>query len=89
MNKYVVAFFSEYTGVIYQEIVAANSALAAGISYLDWWAEAIPPKTLEELYKQVEESGCAIHVLDLNKALKTNRSGGGGINAPISVPQIQ
>lgn len=76
MNKYVVAFLSLHDGEIKQEIVEANSALEAGISYLNWW-ESDPPATLNDLYNAAYNGDCFIHILDLNKALKTNRSGGG------------
>lgn len=88
MNKYVVAFLSLHDVEIKQEIVGANSPLEAGLSYLNWW-ENDPPTTLEELHQEVYNGDCYIHILDLNNALKDNRSGGGGINATISAQQIQ
>lgn len=75
MNKYVVAFLSLHDGEIKQEIVEANSPLEAGLSYLNW-LESDPPTTLDDLYQEVYNWDCYIHILDLNKALKTNWGGG-------------
>lgn len=76
MNKYVVAFLNLADGEIKQEIVEANSALHAGVSYLNWWEYAEDePQNLEDLYFQVFNGDCYLHVLDLNKALKTNWGG--------------
>lgn len=80
MNKYVVAFMSMLDGELKQEVVEANSALEAGLSYLGWWEDNDdiyePPNSLNRLYEVAYDSDCYIHILDLSKALKTNRSGG-------------
>lgn len=78
MNKYVVAFISLHDGELKQEIVEANTSLEAGISYLNWWEsndDFSPPSTLDELYAAAYDGDCHIHILDLDKALKTNRGG--------------
>lgn len=76
MNKYVVGFLSLHEGRLVQEIVEANSALEAGISYLNWWEEReAKPTTLVELYNIAYDGDCYINILDLDKALKTNRGG--------------
>lgn len=80
MNKYVVAFISLHDGELKQEVVEAKTALEAGISYLNWWESDggfSPPTTLDELYSAAYDGDCHIHILDLNKALKTNWGGGG------------
>lgn len=79
MNKYVIAFLSLHDGELKQEIVEAKTALEAGISYLNWWEneEFSPPTTLDELYMAAYDGDCHIHILDLNKALKTNWGGSG------------
>lgn len=80
MNKYVIAFLDLSKGELLQEIVEANSALEAGIKYLNWWDEpesGEPPHTLEDFYNEVFNCDSYINVLDLNKALGTGRSGGG------------
>lgn len=86
MNKYVVAFYSSMLAELRQEIVEAKTALEAGLSYLNWWEESEQPTTLEELYTEAFSSDCHIHVLDLNKALKTN---GGGTKLQPSVGQFE
>ena len=77
MNKYVIAFLSLHKGELKQEIVEAKTALEAGISYLNWWEDEVfsPPTTLDELYMAAYDGDCHIHILDLNKALKTNWGG--------------
>lgn len=76
MNKYVVGFLSLFDGELKQEIVEANSELEAGVSYLNWWdGEEPEPADLEDLYNAVYDNDCYIHILDLAKALKTNRGG--------------
>jgi hypothetical protein len=75
MNKYVIAFLSLHEGELKQEIVEAKTALEAGLSYLNWWEESEQPTTLEELYNEAFNGDCHIHILDLNKALKTNWGG--------------
>lgn len=87
MNKYVVGFLSLHEGRLVQEIVEANSALEAGISYLNWWdSEEDRPATLEDLYNAVYDNDCYINILDLTKASKTNR---GGTSLQNSVAQFE
>lgn len=78
MNKYVVAFYSSMLGELKQEIVEANSAFEAAVSYLGWTKEdtdeAATLSDIQEILYGMEDS---IHILDLNKALKTNWGGGG------------
>ena len=82
-NKYVIAFLNMSEGELKQEIVEANSAYDAAMSYLNWWNEDEEddweerPKTLSGLELVVFDADCYINVLDLNKALKTNRGDGG------------
>jgi len=82
MKKFVVAYLSLHDGELVQEIVEANSALEAGLSYLNWWDEheedvrAVIPKTLEDLYNEVYNGDCFINVLEL-KHERTGRPGGG------------
>jgi len=78
MNKYVVAFYSSMLAELKQEIIEANSVFEAAISYLGWTAEDIgEAKTLTDLQEILYGMEDTIHVLDLNKALKTNWGGGG------------
>ena len=78
MNKYVVAFYSSMLAELRQEIIEANSAFEAAISYLGWTAEDIgEAKTLTDLQEILYGMEDTIHILDLNKALKTNWGGSG------------
>lgn len=91
MNKYVIAFLNLTEGELKQEIVEANSAYEAGMSYLHWWDKTEEgweerPKNLEELETVVYDGDCFIHILDLSKALKTN---GGGIVLQKQVGQFE
>lgn len=65
MNKYVVAFLSLYVGELKQEIVEATSAVEAAISYLNWWEDETPPKTMDEVHEIVGDGDSFIHVLDI------------------------
>lgn len=64
MNKYVVAYWREYTGVLLQEIVEANSRLEAVVSFMGW--ELYDLENMDEAYRFANDLDSAISVIQIN-----------------------
>lgn len=61
MNTYVVAYWNDHNGELLQEVVEANSALEAVMSYMEW--EDI--ESMEELHEVTANSDCVVSVINI------------------------
>lgn len=75
MKKYVVAMWSDHTGELLQELIEANSAFEAVLSYMQWDAEEYNLKTMEDVYKLAANMDAMVNVLDISKRFGTNKPG--------------
>lgn len=66
MNKYVVAFWNDHTGELLQELVEADSEVAAAISYLDIAEEyAEDMHSMEDIHTYCVNGDSMINVFPL------------------------
>lgn len=80
MNKYVVAFWSDHTGELLQEIVEANSQHEAACSYLQ--IDPIEFPSLTAAIKYAVDSDSMINVLEIkDRNWKKFTTGPGSITA--------
>jgi len=63
MNKYVVAYWSDHTGELLQELVEANTPVDAVKSYMQW--EDTGLTTMEALTSLAADCGSMVSVLDV------------------------
>lgn len=75
MNKYVVAYWNDWTGELLQELVEATSAVAAVLSYTEWDDPALT--TMGSIRAYAANCDCAISVLELNNRAGAGRPGPG------------
>lgn len=76
MNKYVVAYYSDFEGEILQEVVEAETKLDAMKSYLELDDSF---DTIESVENMLSNSDSTISILQINNLPRSGRSGGENI----------
>lgn len=83
MNKYVVAFWSDHTGELLQEIVEANSEVEAAVSYLD--IAELEFDSMDLIHTYCANCDTSINVIQIDKNNWKNFTTGGPAHAAAAV----
>ena len=65
--------WSDHTGELLQELIEANSAFEAALSYMQWDAAEYDLKTMNDVYKLASNMDTMVNVLDISKRFGTNK----------------
>ncbi len=68
MNKYVVAYWSDHTGELLQELVEAKTMVEAVKSYMQWDDPTLTD--MNSLYNLAANCDSAVSVIQVNKPTK-------------------